>query len=375
MTIKEWLLAILCLFYSVWHGRARHGRAPRRVVILQMAKLGDMVCTTPIFRAIKNKYPQTHLTVVGNAAYIPLLAHNPDVDAYVPFQGVFSTIFRLRSGHYDFACLMEPSTTLLAILYLSGIRGISTSIVQNGHSHLQTQAYTFLCSFVITKPHTMSTYAPREYLRLLEPIGITTEDTTKHLAFDEKDQHDVEHVLERFHLTQKDFIIGMSPSSGNKIKQWPPERFAAVADSLIEIYGAQIILIGTTRDKEEIATMMVHVRNRSAIHDAQGLFSIGALKALMPRLALFISVDTGPIYIAEAFDTPTVDITGPIDEREQPPIGLLHRVVTPPSPRVPQLFVMNAREYDAVEARRQAQSITVPMVLEACNALLRSERL
>ena len=55
--------------------------------------------------------------------------------------------------------------------------------------------------------------------------------------------------------------------------------------------------------------------------NTDGLFSLDELKALIQRLSLFISVDTGPIYIAEAFDVPTIDIIGPMDENEQPPRG------------------------------------------------------
>jgi ADP-heptose:LPS heptosyltransferase len=84
-------------------------------------------------------------------------------------------------------------------------------------------------------------------------------------------------------------------------------------------------------------------------------------------------VDTGPIYVAEAFGTPTVDIVGPVDEREQPPIGQKHRVVVPPERRIPALHIMNAHGYDRKEARRQSEAITTAMVLDACRELLGNE--
>ena len=86
---------------------------------------------------------------------------------------------------------------------------------------------------------------------------------------------------------------------------------------------------------------------------------------------MFISADTGPIYIAEAFDVPTVDIVGPMDEREQPPISPIHRIVVPPNRTKPQLHIMNARTYNREEAFRQVASITSAMVITETDALLR----
>ncbi len=364
-------LCVACFLYMPIRGTAhRAPRAPKRVVIVQMAKLGDMVCTTPLFRALKAAYPAVHLTVIGNTLNRDLLEGNQDIDTYLAFRGIKETVRELRKGTYDFGCVVTPDLTALAVLYMAGVHSIAVPKVVNGYSPYETFSYKLARLLMTQVPHRMGSYAPREYLRLLEPLGITAEDTTKHLAFAEEDAHTAGRTLEDLSIGEGQLIIGMSPSSGNKIKHWPSERFAAVADHLIETYGAKILLIGTTRDAEEIAAMMHAVKNRLAVHNAQGMFPIGALKALMKHLALFVAVDTGPIYIAEAFGTPTVDIVGPMDEWEQPPQGEKNLVVTPPLPRTPQLHILNTRTYDTQEARRQSDAISVRMVCIACDTLL-----
>jgi ADP-heptose:LPS heptosyltransferase len=99
-------------------------------------------------------------------------------------------------------------------------------------------------------------------------------------------------------------------------------------------------------------------------------FSIDELKACISKLDLFVAVDTGPIYIAEAFDVPTVDIVGPMDENEQPPRGEKHVVVIPPNHRISELHIMNAREYNAEEALKQTLSVMPEMVFTACEKIL-----
>jgi len=101
-----------------------------------------------------------------------------------------------------------------------------------------------------------------------------------------------------------------------------------------------------------------------------GRINIDELKAVVARLDLFISADTGPIYIAEAFQVPTVDIVGPVDEKEQPLIGLRNLIVVAKRKR-PELKVMNARFYNEEEARRQVEEIKLEKVINKFEELLK----
>ena len=65
----------------------------------------------------------------------------------------------------------------------------------------------------------------------------------------------------------------------------------------------------------------------------------------------------------------TVDIVGPIDENEQPPIALKHKIIVPPGRVKPELYVMNARTYDKEEAIRQVESISTEAVIQAIEDL------
>ena len=104
--------------------------------------------------------------------------------------------------------------------------------------------------------------------------------------------------------------------------------------------------------------------------DTTGIFSVDEFKAFMSTIHLCISVDSGPIYIAEALGIPTLDIVGPIDDREQPPKGRLNRVVKLADRGRPELHVMNARVFDEREAKRQIEAITPDMVIKELDRLV-----
>jgi len=364
------LLALgACFARAIVRGRAdKISKDIKRVCVVQTAKMGDMVCTTPMFRAIKAAYPDAEVFVVGDNINKDILACNTDVAGYVVWQNDYQVLSKeLKKLHIDFAALTTPNMFALAALYLAGIPAITSPKVLGGWSPLETAGYKLLRSLVIVKPHMMGHYAPRQYLRLLEPIGIDTDDTTKHLAYSDEAKTKVESFLSEHTLHAKKFAV-ISPSAGNKIKRWPAERFAEVAEYLVS-KGLPVVVIGGKRDVEETREMLSHTQSRTII-DASEKFNIDELKAFIAQAALFVSVDTGPIYIAESFGVPTVDITGPIDEHEQPPIGRLHRVVTPQKRSKPQLYVLNAHVYYEAEVRRQTESITTGEVVKEIDALL-----
>lgn len=371
MYVKTVVAVLRCFARAAIRGRAaRVPKEIKRVCVVQTAKMGDMVCTTPMFRAIKKEYPNAEVYVVGDKINKEIVAHNADVAGYVLWQNDYNVMAKeLKALHIDFACLTTPNFFALAALYLSGIPAVAAPKVLGGWSPFETASYKLVRALVISKPHTMGQYAPREYLRLLEPLEIDTDDTTKHLAYSIEAKAKVDAFLSQHTLTEKKFAI-ISPSAGNKIKNWPAEHFARVAEYLVS-KGWPVVVIGGPRDTVEVEEMF---RALAAPHpliiNTVGEFPLDRLKALIARAGLFVSVDTGPIYIAEAFGVPTVDIVGPMDENEQPPRGPKNVVVIAAGRGKPELHIMNARVYNAAEARRQTEAITTQAVIDAVESVL-----
>lgn len=356
--------------YALVRGSAtRAPEKPHTIVVAQTAKLGDMVCATPVFHALRVHYPHARIVVMGSALNREVLADHADVDDYIVSEQSLSALARaVRARKADVGCVLVPDSVALAALFLGGARLVVVPEVTGGYCPWQTKTYRLLRRLVRSVPHRMGHYAPREYLRLLEPIGIRTNDTKKYLNYSDAARKHASAFLRAHSLMGNRFAI-VSPSAGNKMKSWPADRFARVAEHLV-FRGLPVVVIGGTRDKEEVEAMMCEVKKTENIIDASGNFSIDELKAFIAQAALFVSVDTGPLYIAEAFGVPTVDIVGPMNEREQPPIGPRHVVVVPPERSRPELAVMNARVYDKQEARRQVEAISAAMVQAAIDQLV-----
>ncbi|MHB1330558.1 MAG: glycosyltransferase family 9 protein [Minisyncoccota bacterium] len=336
----------------------------KRILVIQNAKLGDMVCTTPVFRAIKKQFPDTKLYVMGDPINKQVLFGNPNVDEYIKTKDASYKLF--RNLKLDAVVMLNPNPRILWKLIISRVPKIIAPKVVGGFSPYMTKIYRILLLLVKVVPHRMHHYAPREYLSMLEPLGISSEDTKKELYFDKVSESRICEILRGY---ENSFKIAISPSAGNKIKNWGGKKFAKLIDGIYEKWRPAIFIIGTSHDQNEVNEVVSSLFPDTKIINLVTKLNIEELKAFMFKMNMFISVDTGPIYIAESFDVPTVDIIGPIDENEQPPRGAMHKWVVSPTRKEPLLSVFNARVYDVTLAKESTESISVRMVLEKVESL------
>lgn len=364
-----------CIVKAFISGPANHTPVHiSKIIVVPTGKLGDVVCCTPVLNAIRTYLPHARIIVAGNSElHRPLLSDSGLVDEYLDLKEK-GIVERIREYCIEAALVTGPSFEPTALLYLAGVSLVIAPAVMGGFSPSETKPYKILQRFIKTFPYRIDEYAPRERLRALKPLGIISTDTQKHLGFSANADKKVgQFLIDNSIDKKKDFMVGISPTTGNKIKEWPEERFAEVADYLSEKYKAKIFIVGGPGDKDQVERTMSHLRHGTETLEITD-FNIDELKALIAKLHLFIAADTGSIYIAEAFNVPTVDIVGPVDERVQPPRGLIHRNVVPPERVKAELFILNARSYNREEALRQVLSITVPAVLKEVDFLIRDFR-
>ena len=121
-------------------------------------------------------------------------------------------------------------------------------------------------------------------------------------------------------------LVGVHASGGREIKQWPVERFADVAARLARDRDATIVLSGSTADKPLIDVMRTRLGSIRLV-DVSGAIDLVTLAAVLERLDVFVTGDTGPMHLAAAVGTPVVAVFGPSDAARYAPRGNRHRVV------------------------------------------------
>ncbi len=333
----------------------------KNILILQATpNLGDLVCITPLFRAVKRKYPQSKLYVIGRQRGADILYRNPYIDEYWGYEkNPFELIAKVKQAGLDFACTTNPGTNGLAFLYLAGVPCIS-AFTSKVKSKSYAGSYTLLKKLVCQVEFTAGSYIPRQYLKLLEPIGITTDDVQFDLFFSAEGEAEVNRLLAAQHLKPgEDFIVAMAPGGSTDIRWWGRDKYAQLADYLYQHYRANIFLVGAGSDKKPIEEMIQHLNPQTRFVNLLNQ-PLDEFKAFLAKTDLIIGNDSGPMTVVKAFKVPMVVFIGSTDEGEyQLPVGPLNRIVKSKDRGTPVTNALNWTDYDEQEAKRQINAITL----------------
>ncbi|MDA8338479.1 MAG: glycosyltransferase family 9 protein [Nitrospiraceae bacterium] len=292
-----------------------------RVLVIQTAKIGDLICSTPVFREVKKKYPDAQLTVIVNPITKELLKYNPHIDKiitikntdYRGFSGKLKLSKLIRKGNYDIAICLNPNVPF-AIALFWGLVPIRLSVMPNFVGITFRLASLF---FSYLERHISGQLITETYMKMLKAIGIESDDISKEVYKSKEADAKAQQILG---LSDKP-LIGIAVSSGNKLKELGTEKIIRLIDMLLDNMDIYVVLIGSTQDRNAANIILDAASKRDRIVNAAGRLSLKELPALIERLSLFIGVDTGITYMADALSVPIIHLAGPIDVSEQRPTG------------------------------------------------------
>jgi ADP-heptose:LPS heptosyltransferase len=115
--------------------------------------------------------------------------------------------------------------------------------------------------------------------------------------------------------------LGLGVSSGNKLKELGKDKLANLIRQFLSIERlAGVVLIGSPADSKLAAELWVAIDSVRVI-DTTGCIPLEDLAALIDRLDIFVGVDSGITYLADARNIPVIDVMGPADPEDQRPTG------------------------------------------------------
>jgi ADP-heptose:LPS heptosyltransferase len=119
-------------------------------------------------------------------------------------------------------------------------------------------------------------------------------------------------------------VIALNFSGGWPAKRWPTDRFAHLADILMELYSARIILTWGPGEREAAEKLQEQVVGPTLLIPEANLKQ---LAAILQRADILITTDSGPMHVAAAMGTPCVALFGPTNAKLQGPYGSFHKIV------------------------------------------------
>jgi len=341
----------------------------KKVLIIQLQPIGDVVRATPVVAKLQERYPQSRIDFLIYDRYAELLEGNPRVNEIITLNGRFrqenininqileelkELADRLQEKRFDLVVNLHDTTLSGILAYLTKAKEIK-GVVLNEFGH-----FTIPPGWIIN-PHESGLNLVEAYLR---NVGLDTEGANLEVYLEEEDLAFRDEFLRKEGIGEKELLIGLNPGAAVYSKRWPKEGFAQVGDQLSREYRAKLILFGGPQDKG-LADEMVRVMESTPIN-LVGRTTLKGLAALLERCNLFITNDSGPMHIAAAVNTPMVAIFGSSSLKANSPYGGRYVTLQADLPCVPC-----GRSY--CEELNCLKSITVEEVLASCRKILKED--
>lgn len=297
------------------------GQEVRKILIVRLSSIGDVVLSTPVAKALRTACPDAHLSWVVETKSKDAVLGNPYLDEVIVWDrpnassdrpleefGGFIKGLRefkpeLRARDFDVAIDLHGLARSALVTWVSGARW------RLGSADAKEGAPLFYN--VRLKSGRPPLTVPKLYLKMLELLDVYTDDLETHMPISDADREFARSFLSEA-VSGSDTCTGVAalcPATTWPQKHWTEEGWALVADALVSKYGMLPVFMGSKVDIpliDRIAARMKHRPGR-----AVGKTTLKQAAAIVEQSDLVITVDTGLMHISMALNRPTAAIFGP----------------------------------------------------------------
>ena len=294
----------------------------KNILVVKLSAIGDVIHALPVSYAVKETFPESHLTWVVEPTAYGILEGNPFIDNIILFEKKrFRTVrgfleefrpFRheLRARKYDAALDLQGLFKSAAIVAQSGARlRLGTANMREGSAYV---------SHPIKGAHA-SGHIVERYLDVARALGCRVDEVCFPVAVSPAEAASADALLIAEGVREDHRFAVLAIGANWPNKRWPVKYFAVLADWL---YSEKLIpvLVGGGRLDESL------VRDIEALTEVPpvnlvGRTSLKKLAHIFKRADLVLGGDTGPVHLAAGLGTKTVMLMGPTDANRNGPYG------------------------------------------------------
>ncbi len=264
-----------------------------KILVITLSNLGDTLLSYPALTALWAAYPEAELHVLASPRNKELFIVNPRVKRVWVWDKQANlwrrTLMVLDLVFERFNLAVDFRNTLIPLLMPWARR-----------------------TPVFFRPRPGSRHRADAHLELVTRLGIRPTEARVRLPFDQREDRKVEQWIESGRTP-----VVMVPGARSHLKRWGAEKFAEVADRLIERNQAQVLLAGEEAERPIADRVIAAMRHKAT--DLVGKTTVRQLADLISHAKLVITNDNACLHMAGMAGTPTVAIFGPTDERKYGP--------------------------------------------------------
>ncbi len=273
-----------------------------KILAVRFSSIGDVLLTTPLLRAIRQRHPGADLTVVTKQSYAPLLSHNPNVSrvlAATANGGLVRLAAELRAGRYTHLLDLHDSARSRALRLL--VPGRWSTYPK------RRLARTVL---IHTKRNIYRDSRPvaERYFSAAEGLEVTPDGRPPDFFLAPEAERELADWFAGGTLLPDRPTVALAPGAAHATKRWPVEHWRQLVQRLLG-RSLQVVIVGAV-DDAAVAAAIARGTGRG-VSNVAGRFGLQGTGALLRRAAAVVSGDTGVMHMATAVGTPVVALFGP----------------------------------------------------------------
>ncbi len=320
--------------------------ASHRILIMRTGAFGDILMGTPLLAALREAYPNAHLTWLVVYSEAQAIDANPYIDEFIRWDGsywkkmlrrglyplwlVHALRFQrvLRAKKYDIFVSFQPEEwpLLVKAIHPTVSIGIFDTFRQFNNDEKTSRnvaAYTHSFTEADLPLHRSDQYLlPLRVLRIPDPA-----DKRMQMGFTTEDARMVEEFLLSRGVSDKQTLTILAPMTTWQSRCWPIERYIQLGSKLTTDTGCAIAVIGSAHPNEQEAVAKITAQISGQTVNAAGVLTFRQMSALVARASVLVSGDTGPMHVAAALGIPSISLFGPTPAEGRAPLVRNGRVL------------------------------------------------
>ena len=290
-----------------------------RILVIKLRHIGDVLLTVPVFRALRERFPNARLTALVNRGTEEVLAGNPLVDEIIVYDrsikqlgsmrklsAEISFLRGIRARNFDMTVDLTSGDRPAIISFASGARYRLAVEPKPGGLTAKRLLYTHL-----TKPNA-ALHTVLQNLQAVRPVGIASTWPVVDFFIPAAARERVRELFAAAGITLDKPLVHIHPTSRWLFKCWNDAAMAEVISWLLG-RGIQVVVTSSPERKEleKAARIMELVPQQDGLLTLLGKTNIKELAAISEAADLFFGVDSAPMHIAAALNTPILALFGP----------------------------------------------------------------
>lgn len=268
----------------------------RSICILRLSAIGDVTHVIPVVLSLQEQLPDVKITWIVGKVEAKLIGDLPGVEFIVFDKKTgrkgYTDLRRALAGR-RFDALLHMQVALRANLAAALI----PARIKVGYDKARSKDLHSL--FINRRIAPAAQQHVRDCLAsFLEPLGLEAAPPRWEIPLSSTD-----HEFARAHLAGDRKNLVISPCASHTLRNWPAERYAALADHAIREHGMKVILVGSPAPFEAQYCKAIEQAMTGKAHNICGQDTLKQLTALMTHADLVVAPDTGPAHIASAVGT------------------------------------------------------------------------